>query len=159
MRDRALFPCFFVLVTSRVPLFSPASVFSEIELTPVDQAMGLLPHALAFMPPFFFGLCTWRLEAHVQSHPGKALPLTASQMVVIAIASSLLSIISGGEGRKFSETTLFREDVLPPVLRTSRVASSQCTGTSFCFSYLLRSLLYTMTSPIYHNSGWCVIPL
>lgn len=61
--------------------------------------MGLLPHALALMPPLFFGISTWRMEAHVQTHPGKAMPLTASQLVVVAGTSALWGIVSGGEGR------------------------------------------------------------
>eukprot|EP00752_Nemacystus_decipiens_P012096 g10723.t1 len=68
----------------------------DIEVRAVDQATGLLPHALALMAPFFFGLCTWRMEAHVQTHHGKALPLTASQLVVVAVMSALLGIVSGG---------------------------------------------------------------
>eukprot|EP00903_Cladosiphon_okamuranus_P008367 g8045.t1 len=68
----------------------------EIEIAAVDQAIGLFPHALALMAPFCFGLCTWRMEAQVETHPGKALPLTASQLVVVAVASALWGIISGG---------------------------------------------------------------
>lgn len=80
-------------------LFLPPMLlfFSEIELRAVDQAVGLVPHALALLAPFFFGLCTWRMEAHVQTHPGKALPLTASQLVVVAVTSALFGVISGGE--------------------------------------------------------------
>lgn len=63
----------------------------------MGQAIGVFPHALALMAPFFFGLSTWRMEAHVQTHPGKALPLTASQLVVVAVMSALWGILSGGE--------------------------------------------------------------
>lgn len=56
-----------------------------------------MPQALALIQPFFFGLSTWRMEAHVQTYPGKALPLTASQVVVVAATSTLWSIVSGGE--------------------------------------------------------------
>lgn len=79
-------------------LRSSSAVFAEIELAAVDQAMDLFPHALALVAPFLFGLCTWRMEAHVQTHPGKALPLTASQLMVVAATSALWSIIAGGEG-------------------------------------------------------------
>ncbi|CAM9191572.1 unnamed protein product [Hapterophycus canaliculatus] len=48
------------------------------------------------MQPFFFGLSTWRMEDAVTRHPGQALPLTASQVVVVAVTSALLSVFSGG---------------------------------------------------------------
>ena len=102
---------FAILSLFSSPSFVPpasAAGFSEIELRAVDQAVGLLPHALALMAPFFFGLCTWRMEAHVQTHPGKALPLTASQLVVVAILSALFGVVSGGEQKVATEQVLSR---------------------------------------------------
>lgn len=60
------------------------------------------------MQPLFFGMSTWRMEAHVARHPGQALPLTAAQVAVVAATSALWSIVSGGErkmtqGRKAGE--------------------------------------------------------
>ena len=49
------------------------------------------------MQPLFFGMSTWRMEAHVARHPGQALPLTAAQVAVVAATSALWSIVSGGE--------------------------------------------------------------
>lgn len=63
----------------------------------VDGAADLLPRVLALLQPFFFGFSTWRMETVVQRHPGQALPLTASQVAVVAITSALLSIAQGGE--------------------------------------------------------------
>ncbi|CAN0456724.1 unnamed protein product, partial [Laminaria digitata] len=56
---------------------------------------GLLPHVLALMQPLFFGMSTWRMEAHVARHPGQALPLTAAQVAVVAATSALWGIVSG----------------------------------------------------------------
>ncbi|CAB1120230.1 unnamed protein product [Ectocarpus sp. CCAP 1310/34] len=62
----------------------------------VDGAADLLPRVLSLLQPFFFGFSTWRMEAVVQRHPGQALPLTASQVAVVAITSALWSIGQGG---------------------------------------------------------------
>ncbi|CAM9148592.1 unnamed protein product [Ectocarpus sp. 6 AP-2014] len=62
----------------------------------VDGAADLLPRVLALLQPFFFGFSTWRMETVVQRHPGQALPLTASQVAVVAITSALWSIAQGG---------------------------------------------------------------
>lgn len=107
-----------VVRTFLVSFFPASVVFSEIELGAVDPEMGFLPYALALMAPFFFGLCTWRMEAHVQTHPGKALPLTASQLVVVAATSALWGVVSGGEGRG--------EALVSSMARRARSMGSPC---------------------------------
>lgn len=72
-------------------------IFVGAQPDSVDGAADLLPRVLALLQPFFFGFSTWRMETVVQQHPGQALPLTASQVAVVAITSALWSIAQGGE--------------------------------------------------------------
>ncbi|CAN0239027.1 unnamed protein product [Pylaiella littoralis] len=60
-----------------------------------DQATSLSTYALALMPPLFFGVSTWRMEAQVKKHPGQALPQTAGQLAVVAVSSAAWSIRDG----------------------------------------------------------------
>lgn len=72
----------------------------------IGDDAGILPHVLALLQPLFFGMSTWRMEAHVARHPGQALPLTASQVLVVALSSSLWGMVGGGE---FSTCVFLRE--------------------------------------------------
>lgn len=68
-----------------------------IDAGATGDAGGILPHLLALTQPFFFGMSTWRMEAHVTRHPGQALPLTAGQVVVVGVSSALWGILGGGK--------------------------------------------------------------
>lgn len=50
---------------------------------------------LVLSQPFFFGMTTWRMEAHVSRHPGQATALTASQVLVVGVCSIAWAVLGG----------------------------------------------------------------